>query len=262
MNLPVPYIGITDFLDFKQVEAMLSVLRMCRRRGSDRRLHVGVMTDLEMAHDASGADAQWAHLWPRREKWRGIFASPEAYNCLHYANYTSDYALAGTLSEAIGHCGIHLSAIQLDMIWPHPAEIRCGIHMSRRFVEVILQIGRYALDECDNDPAKVVKRLEDYEGVIHRVLLDKSASKGLDMNAAALLPFARAIRKRFPTLGLVFAGGLGPTTTDLIDPLLPEFPDLSIDAQGKLHPSGNWKSDHMSVKLASDYLVAALKRLP
>jgi len=262
MNLLVPYVGATDFLNFEQVRAMLKVFNAHLPKGSKRRLHVGVMTDLEMVYDASGPEARWAHLWPRRQAWRGIFASAETYNCLHYANYITDYALAGTLSEAIGHCGMHLSAVQLDMIWPHPTEVRCGMHMSRRFVEIILQVGTEALDECNNDPAEVVKRLEDYEGVIHRVLLDKSAGKGLGMDAAALLPFARAIRARFPKLGLVFAGGLGPTTMSLVDPLLPEFSDMSIDAQGKLHPSGNWKSDHMDVNLAADYLVAALKRLP
>ena len=144
------------------------------------------------------------------------------------------------------------------MVWPDPGMIASGVHTSRRHVEVILQIGKNAIEQAGNDPQAVVEKLADYDGVIHRVLLDKSMGKGLGMDAQSLLPFARAIRQNFPKLGIGAAGGLGPKTMDLVKPLLREFPDLSIDAQGKLRPSGN-AMDPIDWDMAETYLARALE---
>ena len=143
------------------------------------------------------------------------------------------------------------------MIWPDPGQIAEGIHRSRKQIEIILQIGKNALEEANNDPEAVVEKLVDYEDVIHRVLLDKSMGKGLGMDAAALMPFARAIRENFPSLGLGAAGGLGPETMHLVAPLVRMFPDISIDAQGRLRPSGS-ALDPIDWSMASAYLIKTL----
>ena len=88
------------------------------------------------------------------------------------------------------------------------------------------------------------------------MLLDKSMGRGLGMDAVGLIPFAQAIRGRFPDLGLVAGGGLGPDSIGLVKPLVKEFPDLSIDAQGKLRPSGN-ALDPIDWDMAGAYLVNA-----
>lgn len=146
------------------------------------------------------------------------------------------------------------------MVWPDPGEIAHGVHASRKQIEVILQIGPNALEEVGNDSQRVVERLADYEGVIHRVLLDKSMGKGLGMDAQGLIPYARAIREKFPRLGLVAAGGLGPETMHLVGPLAAAFPDLSVDAQGKLRLSGN-SLNPINWTMAEAYLMKALQLL-
>lgn len=125
-------------------------------------------------------------------------------------------------------------------------------------MEIVLQIGANAIAAEDNDPVQVVNRLSLYKDVVHRVLLDKSMGRGLGMDAEGLLPFAREIKNRFPEIGLGAAGGLGPNSIHLVEPLVAEFPDLSIDAQGQLRPSGN-AMDPIDWIMAAGYLMSALR---
>ncbi len=39
----IPYIGITDFMNFEQVQSMLTIFKANLGKGQNRRLHVGVM---------------------------------------------------------------------------------------------------------------------------------------------------------------------------------------------------------------------------
>jgi len=253
----VPYIGITDFTDFAQVQAMLKVFQEHKSADSKRQLHVGVMMSFKTLH---GIETKWSTAFPPKQRIASIFNSDDVFNCLHYADYEHRAGFWKDLLLAISYGGIGINAVQLDMIWPDPGEIAHAIHSSRMNLEVILQIGKNALEEMDNDPNAVVGRLVNYEGVVHRVLLDKSMGRGLGMDAAGLIPFAQAIRAGFPNLGLVVAGGLGPESIQLVEPLVKEFPDISIDAQGKLRPSGN-ALDPIDWSMAEMYLIKALALL-
>lgn len=251
----IPYIGITDFISLQQVWNMHNIFE---RQGPRRRkLHIGVMMSYKTLY---GIPTKWKDSFPPKECIAKIFSSDDTYNCLHYADYHYDRDLAWSVATAISYGGIGIHALQLDMVWPNPGEIANAVHTSRKNIEVILQVGRKALDEVQNDPQLLVEKLRDYEGVIHRVLLDKSGGEGRGMDAVALLPFARAIKKHMPLLGLVVAGGLGPTSMHLVEPIVKEFPDVSIDAQGKLRPSGN-AIDPIDWNMAGTYLVKALELL-
>lgn len=253
----VPYIGITDFTNSEQVQDMLRVFEKHRRSGSLRKLHVGVMMSYKTLHDIP---SRWQNAFPPKWMIGDIFYSDRTYNCLHYADYENNLGLAECLTAAIryGAGGIH--ALQLDMVWPDPDQIAHGVHNSREKLEVILQVGRKALDAVQNEPKPLVEKLSEYDGVIRRVLLDKSGGEGRGMDAVGLLPFARAIRENFSELGLVVAGGLGPETMHLVEPIVKEFPDVSIDAQGRLRPSGS-ALDPIDWDLAEVYLARSLQLL-
>jgi hypothetical protein len=250
-----PYIGITDFTDRGQVQEMSRVFGAHQPQGSSHMLHVGVMMSYKTLHDIP---SRWQNAFPPKKTIADIFSLDDVYNCLHYADYDNNPDLWKSLAKAISYGGIGIHALQLDMIWPDPCQIVHGVHTSRKKIEVILQVGKNALEKVDNDPQAVVERLSDYDGTIHRVLLDKSMGKGLGMDADSLIPFAQAIRENFPTLGIGVAGGLGPETTQLVEPLIAEFPDLSIDAQGRLRPSGN-ALDPINWNMAEKYLVKSLQ---
>lgn len=246
-----PIISITDFTHLDQVQRMLGVFRAYKPRGSDRRLGVGVM----MSHKTlNGIPTKWADAFPPKENIATIFSgkAEELYHCLHYADYDGQTS-AEDLARAIGYGGPRIHAIQLDMPWPDPRMIAEGIRASGASVEVILQVGKAAMDQVGNTPTGVVRRLAEYDGLIRRVLLDKSGGKGLGMDAEGTLPFLLAIAGRFPALGLVAAGGLGPKTMHLVTSLVRMFPDLSIDAQGRLRPSGS-ALDPIDWAMAEEYL--------
>lgn len=251
----VPYIGIVDFATFEQVQNMLEVFNAHLPSGSNRKLHVGLMMSYKTLNDIP---SKWLSVFPSKETIADIFSSDETYNCLHYADYDNDPELWKSLSRAISYGGTGIHALQLDMVWPDPGQIANGVHASRKQIEVILQVGKNALAEVNDNPKVLVKRLGDYEGIIHRVLLDKSMGRGIGMDANILLPFARAIKESLPSIGLGAAGGLGPKTVDRIRPLLAEFPDISFDAQGRLRPSGN-ALDPIDWNYAGDYLMESLE---
>jgi hypothetical protein len=253
----VPYIGITDFTCFSQVRRMLAVLNMHKRHESKRVLHIGVMMSYKTLN---GLETKWSKAFPPSEGIADIFRSTTdvgAYYCLHYADY-DHMTKPADLDRALEYAGPNARAIQLDMPWPDPDLVASIQQASGGKVEVILQIGKNALVKAGDCPSKVVKWLSDYEGAVHRVLLDKSMRRGLGMNAQKLMPFARAIHEAYPAMGLSFAGGLGPETIHLVKPLITKFPNASIDAQGRLRPSGN-ALDPIAWDMAATYLVRALE---
>lgn len=257
MSKPIkPYIGITDFMTWAQVEQMVSVFRANLQPGSNRLLGVGVMMSYKTLN---GIETEWSKAFPPKELVASILGGAGTFNCLHYADYAHREGFRDDLTRAIYWGGPFINAIQLDMTWPNPNDVQKAVEDSTRYgLEIILQIGRKAFELADNDPDKVLRFVEKYQGIIHRVLLDKSVGRGIPMKVEKLLPFVRAIKKAFPDLGLVVAGGLGPTTTHLVVPIVDEFPDISIDAQGKLRPSGN-AMDPIDWNMAGEYLVEALK---
>lgn len=253
-----PYIGITDFMNFGQVQDMLKVFAAHLPKGSSRRLHVGVMMSRKTLR---GIPTRWQNVFPPNEKIAEIFSATNAYNCLHYADSDHDPELGKNLTQAVVfYGGVLIHALQLDLTWPDPVQVACGVNDTCKNIEVILQIGRRAFDQVGNDPQILVQKLAGYEGIINRVLLDKSMGQGLGMDAISLIPFAQAIREAFPTLGIGAAGGLGPETIRLVEPLARSFPDLSIDAQGRLRPSGN-ALDPIDWNMAGNYLIKAIQLL-
>jgi len=236
---------------------MQKVFQENRQPGSKRVLHVGAMMSFKTLN---GHLTKWSGVFPPKETLETIFRSCEGvYNCLHYADYEDWQTTYTDLALAIKYAGPSVHAVQLDMIWPGPGMIELAIRSTSE-IEVILQIGKQAMKVAGNDPNMVAYLLQNYVGLIDRILLDKSMGHGLSMSAAELAPYAHAIRRRFPDLGLVFAGGLGPDSVGLVEPLVSEFPDISIDAQSKLRPSGN-ALDPIDWSIAERYLIEALKLL-
>jgi len=239
----------------EEAERMLKFFGECGAVEAGRRLMVGVMMSYKTLH---GLPTKWTAAFPAKETIKDIFIShPLAFNTLHYADYDS-IDIAENIERAVSFCGPNIHALQLDMVWPSPRVIR-EFRERHPWIQIVLQGNSKAMDTVVNDPLRFVNYLWAYHDNIDYVLLDKSMGKGLGMDALALREFARVIAKSIPTIGIAFAGGLGPDTLDLLDPLIAEFPNLSIDAQGKLRPSGN-ALDPIDWRMAELYLQRALAK--
>ena len=248
-----PYIGMTDVPDADWLTRMLNRYVDADGPRCGRWLHAGVMMSYK---SMNGLPTRWSAAWPKNEEVAGIFVpSHWILNTLHYADYDGVDVLA-SLERAAGYGGRWLGAIQLDMIWPDPAAIRAFAER-RPKLRLILQVGAKALSQADEDADALIERLKAYDGALSDVLLDMSGGKGVAMNPARLEPYIYELRARIPGLGITLAGGLGPDTLPLVEPLVRKFPDLSIDAQGKLRPSGD-ALDPIDFDRAESYLRKAV----
>lgn len=231
-----PYIGITDFMTREQTLEMLNYYQYLTNGKIPHKLMIGVMMSYKTLHKQ---ETKWTSAFPRSADVMTIFADhPLAFNTLHYADYTNTDVF-NSLAQAIFYGGIHINALQLDMVWPDPSDVFNAVHASRKSVAVILQVGKNALAECNDNPNEVIERLKDYSDVIDGVLFDKSMGQGKTMDANLLLPFVEATYEKLPQLRVAVAGGLGPVTMSVVEPIISRFNNVSIDAQGRLRPSGS-----------------------
>lgn len=246
-----PYIGMTDVPNAVWLRGMLSV--HYREGETQRLLQAGVMMSYK---SLNGLETKWAAAWPKNEAIAGIFVDAvDVLNCLHYADY--DGASGGDdIRRALRYGGPHLNAVQLDMIWPKPEllELMRGLKSELR---IILQVGAKALEQAGDDADTLIERLKPYRGLVDDVLLDRSGGQGLAMNPAHLETFIYELRARRPDLGIALAGGLGPDSLRLVAPLIRKFPELSIDAQGRLRASGS-AMDPIDRERAEAYLRKAI----
>jgi hypothetical protein len=249
-----PYIGICDFESGQQAQTMARLLTNESHPLSTRLLMVGVMISRKILN---GIETKWSTVWPPKEKLASIFGNfPRVFNTLHYADYDGIDVWRNLLTAA-RFGGVNLDALQLDMIWPNIEDLYL-FRDARPNLKIVLQISSRALAAVDDDPIKLCRRLEEYAGTLDYILLDKSMGRGLGLDAATLLPYLREVHTRIPDLALAVAGGLGPNTLHLIEPIVREFPDISIDAQSQLRGSGN-AMDPIDWGRAALYLQRAVK---
>ena len=249
-----PYIGITDFTLIEETKMMCNFFVRNLPKNLQRVLMVGVMMSQKTLNELP---TKWGSIFPPKKRIQRIFFPHELlFNTLHYVDY-EDANFAKNIFKALNFCGSNIDALQFDMIWPDVKVIK-KIKEKNPEIQIIIQGNSVAMAQTDNNPTKFLEHLKLYGNSISYVLLDKSMGRGLGMDAKALLPFVRALKNGWPELGIAIAGGLGPNTIHLAEPVIREFPDVSIDAQSKLRPSGN-ALDPIDWDMARRYILQALK---
>ena len=250
-----PYIGITDFTNFSQVIDMQSAMGKAFAGKPPRDLMVGMMMSYKTL---KGIPSKWSGVFPTRDQFEDVYSLSQRgiLNTLHYADY-EDVTKPVDLAQAIGIADAEnvLDAVQLDMVWPSMSLI---VEIADAEMKVVLQVGRKAMELMGNDPARVAVRIKEYGSAIDCVLFDRSGGLGQPMDAALLRSYILETKSRCPNVMIATAGGLGPDSMHLLAPLVAEFPDISIDAQGKLRRSGN-ALDPIDWDLARGYIYAAGK---
>ena len=245
-----PYIGITGFMTQAEVETALRVIPI----DSSRLIMVGVL----VSHKTLGGQL---NRWPNRYPiiiagdLTDIFVGDRrALNLVHFNTHNEHF---GDELLRIERMSLDLMGFQLNIAWPSAREIevyRLGVFGTKT---IVLQLGSKAMAICDNSPAGIAAKLAtDYpRGLIDYVLIDPSGGFGQPFDPDFARQCLRAIRDKDFNAGLGVAGGLGPNTLHLVEPLIEEFPDLSIDAEGQLRD----EQDHLDLVKAKDYLQCALR---
>ncbi|MBP9771811.1 MAG: hypothetical protein KBD16_02715 [Candidatus Pacebacteria bacterium] len=252
----LPYIGITDFETPQQVREMSDLFdRLSTEHGGPAgHLMVGVMMSYKTL---KGLPTKWADVWLPKERLAEVFIDEAGtLNTLHYADYAG-LTTSEDILKAVTFGGPHLEAIQLDMPWPSLSLIET-LRRYRSDLAIIVQVGSRALEMIGNNPRNFAHRFDPYFDLsVEGVLFDKSMGQGRGMDAEALLPFVHSAQRFGPRLNIAIAGGLGPETMHLAEPILREGTEISLDAQGQLRSSGN--SLHpLEWDRASRYLEAAV----
>lgn len=247
----IPYVGVCD------VRSREDIAELQRNFSTHEPLFLKAGITMTFAA-LWGIPSKYARLCPPKRRIKEIFAEPPplVLQVIHYADYAGVYVDV-SLEKIIALGGPHLHAVQLDMVWPDPGVIeKCKkAHPGLQF---ILQVGERALTQVDDNPLKMYEALQNYDGVIDRVLLDRSMGKGKELRARSLVRFVDILYERMAEPAVVVAGGLGPETLPAVEPLAAMYPRLSIDAQSKLHEGGGLLTGPISMEASIRYAVRAI----
>lgn len=238
-----PYIGITGFMSREEVDFVLSKMP----ENSDRLLMVGVLAS---SKTLVGKKNRWPNRYPEMDEIAEIFIyHPLALNLIHY-NTREPETLSDQLSKMTILVGVNLQGFQLNIAWPSPREI--ALYRKKYHHKIIvLQIGSHAFEKINHSPKKLATKVAaEYEDLVDYILLDPSGGYGKFFNPYKIRAYLEALREKDLHIGLGIAGGLGPKTLDLLELLITDFSDLSIDAEGKLRD----ENDNLDLEKAGKYL--------
>ena len=247
-----PYIGITGFCSRSEVDAVLASVPA----EPNRLLMCGVLLSNALL---SGEPSDAPNRCPAPDRIAAIFSDdPRCLNLIHYRPQP-DANLADALARATEISGPHCHGVQINATrgapWPDPQALDTYRERSRP-ARIVFQAGREAMESVDHQPEELARRCAEYSGLVTDVLVDASEGLGLPLDAARSADYLAAIRSAAPELGLVVAGGLhSGNISELLSPLLPEWPAVSIDAEGRLRDA----DDRLDVRAAAAYLRAATR---
>jgi hypothetical protein len=222
-----------------------------------RQIMMGVLVS---SKTLAGGQNKYPHLYPPVKNLPSIFVSdPRFLNFVHY-NTDNPLFLREELFKIIKFFqggekknGLNwLNGFQLNIAWPAISQLE-DVKTAFPAFKIVLQIGPQALEQADYSPEKVMAMASGYLPFVDYFLLDVSAGFGKPLDADNIRPYLRGLSDLF-SAGLVIAGGLGPDTLHLAEPLIREFPEVSVDAQSGLQEKGA-----LSINRSVEYIRRALK---
>lgn len=252
-----PYIGVTGFMTNKEVESVLSIFP----ENSNRILMAGVLASTTTV--MSERPSKFNGRYPVIDDIEGIFTShPRVFNAIHFHDKTrDDIQIFDQMQMLTLKGGKYFHGFQLNIKWPNP-EILRSYRSAHPKKKIILQVGGGAFKDVNQDPATMAKKIKnDYGNWIDYVLIDPSGGEGKKFDIQMALLCLRALETTCdPKIGFGIAGGLcHDNVNELLLPVITEFPNVSIDAEGKLRDSDN--GDVLNVGRTLQYVQAANKLL-
>jgi len=242
----IPYIGITGIVSATESNVMIHT----GVGGSTRKIMVGVLVS---SKSLRGEPNRWPNRFPIISDIPGVFCDhPAAFNVIHYHTDDPD-SLVDQLLTLSQLAGPNLHGFQLNMAWPSAADIR-QFTQQRPDQQIILQLNQAAFHGTGDHPGGIIAKLkQEYSGLVDHVLFDLSAGYGRQLDTNWAHRQLQEMQDANLGIGLGVAGGLSPTSLHLVEPLVQDFPRLSIDAESRLR-DGN---DNLDLALGQDFLRTA-----
>jgi hypothetical protein len=263
---PEPYVGISGIISAEQ---QWQVESLANQAMLDRNLLLGV----KAAHKTQFLDVDnkygpdWYPVGPeqfelaatRQGRRLGTMAIAQAYFDVEYVGNPGYREL---FAKRIFERGAGwIDGIQFDMLpW------QTGTEMLDFLAGLKEKYGTAILLQCHGDamrelrPEEVVHKLEPYAPVLDYVLFDASHGRGEPMNTRRLKQYLTEAYASddLETVGFAIAGGLdGESVRRDLPALVWTFPDISWDAEGRLHPGEPGKPRPLDMEVVQDYLQAS-----
>ncbi|HTK59888.1 MAG TPA: hypothetical protein VL283_01650 [Candidatus Baltobacteraceae bacterium] len=262
----IPYVGIAGFTSVHEVRSIAADLYTMNPYGTPesggRRLAVGVLASWKTLN---GLPAGNPERYPRIEDVRALLdaavepirhCSPglgqkegdgttleirdRTLRLIHYNSREPDLpAQVARLSEAAGP---NLDGFQLNVVWPKSEEIR-DIAQEYPTLRLVLQINREMFSNVGRKAQLLIGELQSkYFPYVTDFLFDMSGGTGAAIDLEEAASVLEALYASFGGVekggvGIGVAGGLDYKNVYGLKPLFDRWPDLSIDAEGRVRDS-------------------------
>ena len=246
-----PYIGITGITKPSEVAVALSVLP----ENGNRKLMVGVLVTWKSLRSVP-MKPKWAKQMPDPSQISRLFLNDRrVLNLVHFSTEEGqEYLILDDLLKIHELAGPNFHGFQLNHFgWPDPQLMKQHRRVVGYRPHIVLQIGQKAIEATDGTAQDIANKLSYYIDLVDDILLDPSGGLGKPFDTERAREILREIKKQKWHIGLGVAGGLGPDSLGLVQPLVEEFPELSIDAQGRLR---NAEYD-LDIEAAKTYVLRA-----
>jgi hypothetical protein len=177
-------------------------------------------------------------------------------------NYVSDPDYREAFTARLAERGQPwLQAIQFDMLPWHNDITTLGFLEKVKEdydIRIFLQCHKAAMDE--QGPRGVIRRLGHFSAAIDYLLFDSSHGTGRRLDTEGLGHFLEQAYSshELATTGMAIAGGLDARTVrEALPAVVEEYPDISWDAEGRLHPVNHEGKRPLDIGLVREYLQAS-----
>lgn len=246
-----PYIGITGFMTKEEVMDVLKEAPLM----TNRLVMIGVLMSFK---GLLGIQNNQLNRYPKVSRIADIFPDNDYHNTLNLIHYQTKEmdTIVRQLNLVTKFGGENMHGFQLNIAWPSPIDLTV---YRKEYPEkiIVLQIGEQAFKEANYLPEKLVRKIAEYEGIADYILLDQSGGRGKPFNLNYMRSCLFSIREKNIGIGLGVAGGLNPTSLNILRPLVKEFPDLSIDAEDGIRD----ENDCLDLHLTREYIQKASRIL-
>jgi len=259
----MPYVGIAGFTDVHEVRSIAADLYTMRPYGQPdlggRRLAVGVLVSWKTLNGQPAGDPE---RYPKIERVRTLLDAatapiahyspalgqkPEdgttmaiADRTLRLIHYNSrEPGLPAQVERLCAAAGPNLDGFQFNIAWPKDEDIR-AIAQDYPALRIVLQVNREMFSNVGRSPqlltAEIAKRYDPY---VTDILFDMSGGTGAAIDFKETEKVLESLYGAFGGaehggLGIGIAGGLDYKNVYDLKPLFERWPDLSIDAEGRV----------------------------